>query len=64
MRRILAAIGVVLTVGGLTALTPLLAAIGGGVTLTLVSVGVAIWRWIRKRGARTAHSNEALAGVR
>lgn len=51
MRQILGAIGVMLTAGGLAALTPLLAVLGGGITLTGLSLGLMVWRWLRRRTA-------------
>ena len=52
MRRILATIGLVFAIGGTAAITPLLATLGAGVTLTVVTLGLSIWRWFRRRNAR------------
>ena len=51
MRRILGVLGLSLAIGGAAALTPLLAAVGAGVTMTAVMAGLVVWRWIRRRGA-------------
>ncbi|MEI6136275.1 MAG: hypothetical protein WCQ48_02505 [Chloroflexota bacterium] len=48
MRRVFGAIGVSLLVGGAAALTPLLAALGGGLTLTTLALGLMVWRWMRR----------------
>ncbi len=67
MRRIAATFGLVLAFGGAVALMPLLAAIGAGVFLSVGSVGLGIWRWIRKRDGRKASGStpaaDVLAGV-
>lgn len=52
MRRIFGAFGIAIVTAGAAALTPLFAAIGAGLTLTTVVVGLRIWRWSRRRGAR------------
>jgi len=52
MRAVLGATGVALLVGGLSALAPLFATIGAGLTLTAVALGLSIWRRIRRRNAR------------
>jgi hypothetical protein len=64
MRRILGAIGVIVLAGGFAALTPLLAALGAGVTLTVVTLGVSIWRSIGRRGGRLASDRGITDGVR
>ena len=52
MRRILGVLGLSLAIGGAAALTPLLAALGAGVTMTSVMAGLVVWRWMRRRSAR------------
>lgn len=52
MRRVLATIGLVFAIGGAAALTPLLATLGAGATLTVVTLGLSIWRSFRRRSAR------------
>ena len=49
MRRILGVVGIWMLVGGTAALTPILATIGAGVTLTLAALAISIWRWMRRR---------------
>lgn len=52
MRRILGmvggALGLSLLAGGAAALAPLIAALGAGLTFTLLAVGIAAWRSIRR----------------
>lgn len=64
MRRILATIGLVFAVGGAAALTPLLATLGAGATLTVVTLGLSIWRWFRRRNARAVMQPLPAPGVR
>jgi len=64
IRRILGGFAVLLVVGGGAALTPLFAALGAGVTLTLIAVGASIWRWMRRRTRRSADITGAREGVR
>jgi len=63
MRAILGAVGVALLVGGLSALAPLFATIGAGLTLTVVTLGLSIWRRIRRRSARRAADAPSAGGV-
>ncbi len=64
MRRILATIGLVFAIGGAAALTPLLATLGAGATLTAVTLGLSIWRWFRRRNAGAVMSAHPTPGVR
>jgi len=64
MRRILATIGLVFVIGGTAAITPLLATLGAGVTLTAVTLGLSIWRWFRRRNARAVMPPVPVAVVR
>lgn len=64
MRRIVATIGLVIAIGGAAALTPLLATLGAGATLTVVTLGLSIWRWFRRRNARAVMPPHPAPGVR
>lgn len=64
MRRILGAIGVAVLAGGAAALTPLFAVLGAGFTLTVVTLGVSIWRSVRRRSGRRATDRGITHGIR
>ncbi|MGE3857308.1 MAG: hypothetical protein AB7G21_10185 [Dehalococcoidia bacterium] len=63
MRAFLGAIGAALLVAGASALAPLFATIGAGLTLAGATVGLSIWRRYRRRAARRAPDVASMGGV-
>ena len=49
MRKIFATFVMMAGFVGAAALTPFFAALGAGLTLTVVTLGLSIWRWFRRR---------------
>lgn len=63
MRAVLGAVGTALLVGGASALAPLFATIGAGLTLAGVTLGLSIWRRFRRRGVRPVPDPASTGGV-
>ncbi len=63
MRRILGAVGVSLLAGGAAALTPFFAALSAALTLTVVTLGISIWRRMRRRPVPGTPHPGSLGGV-
>mgnify|MGYP006280066251 CR=1 FL=1 len=64
MRRILAGFGMMVGFVGAAALTPFFAALGAGVTLTVIALGLSIWRWFTRRARAGAGDPASARGVR
>ena len=62
MRRILGGVVMLVGFGGAAALTPFFAVLGAGFTLTVVTLGLSIWRSVRRRSpSRTGDRERATA---